>query len=65
MIERILIKATAGRQVRDPGTDQNLPEGVVVEVTDSPYWRRRQVKGDIELVHAEPEQVKRGGRTNG
>ena len=47
------IRVVEGRQVRDPETDLNLPSTPVV-VQDTPYWRRRLVKGDVVLDDATP-----------
>lgn len=47
------VKPVEGRLVRDPLTNEVLPaEGR--EVTDSTFWRRRLIKGDMVLVDAKP-----------
>lgn len=59
MIEKITIRIVAEHGIVDPDADLKLTAGTVVEVFDTPYWRRRMVKGDVVLQAVTAAEMKK------
>jgi len=55
-MDALHVQPAPGLVVRDPATRAPLPpEGA--ELTDSTYWQRRLIDGDVILVQTPPEQA--------
>lgn len=48
MDDTIYVVPLAGRKIRDPQTQREVPEDGMI-VTDTNFWRRRQRDGDIVI----------------
>lgn len=51
----MLVQRIPGKLVRDPVTKELLPSEPK-HVTDTPYWRRRIVKGDVVQLDERPKR---------
>jgi Protein of unknown function (DUF2635) len=59
------VRPTPGRAVRDPETMQLLPDEGGIVRDDDPFWTRRVLDGDVEVMPDDPPPDTLSGAASG